>query len=81
MPDLFELTTALALRLDLLADLIRQREEIAEQTSRYLLSHGDDLTAERYQELEQHMLEQTISLHEMKAEYNRIIGKKSTSFN
>lgn len=81
MIDMIELTTASASRLNLLADLIRQREEIAEQTARYLLAHSGDLIPERHKELEQHMQEQATSLHDMKTEYCRIIGKQSKPFN
>lgn len=77
MNPLIELTTALASRLDLLAGLIRRREEVAEQTICYLLMHSDCLTPERREELERHMQEQTASLRDMKTEYCRLLGKKS----
>ncbi len=67
--NMIELTTASAARLNLLADLIRQREENAEQTGRYLLLHNDELTPARHEELERHLNELTTSIRDMKAEY------------
>ena len=79
--DMIELTTASAARLKLLAGLIRQREENAEQTGRYLLMHSDELTPGRQEELDRHLNELTASIREMKAEYGSISGEKAQLFN
>ena len=79
--DMIELTAASAARLNLLADLIRQREENAEQTGHYLLMHNDELTPARHEELERHMNELTASIREMKAEYASISGEQTQLFN